>query len=867
VRKPHLELELEDEIQAHLELAEEDAIGRGLSPEEARRDARLRFGGIEQMKEEHRDRRGIRWMETLLRDFRCGIASLRRAPGFTVVIVGVLAVGIGGTVAMFGVVDAVLLKPLPFPEPDRIVQVWEAPRPGVVNSTTAPQFLAWKRLGTLFDAMGAEQPTSAALNDKNGPTRVAGKLVTAEYFKVFATSMALGRSFRAEEDQPGAAPVLILSHSAWRTDFGADPEILHRRVILDGNSYQVIGVLEPGAFDRDETKFWRPLVFTPDELKSPIHWLTVYGRIRRAGTVIQAREQMRSVYASLLANSLMDEDRAGTIAVERLSRLLAGDDLRREIAIAFSGIFIVLLIACANVANLLFARGAARKTELAVRAALGAGRGRLVSQLLTECLALCVLGGAAGIAAAYVLIHIATPLLSQALPFTAEVRINARVLVFAAAVVLGVSLITGAFPAFEASLGNLTDTLKHISRGSSALRMGVRRAIVIAEVALSLVLVCGALLLFRSLQKLERLDTGIRIENLITASINLPEQAYGTPQKAALFYEVLSQRLRSMPGIARVGISTFLPLQWISNGEGIFIPGTEKPVLIRCKRVDAGYFQALEIPVLMGRGINDRDRLGSSPVVVINQALVARLADVAAIKDPVGKMVRLTSSDYLGQQSVMSDVQIVGVIRSERTASPGAPDPPVVYVPIAQSPNPEIKFLIRSKRDLAGVVGSIRRAVREVDPSLPLADVATMQQIRDNTLSPISRPTSLISGFAFVAVLLAAIGLYGLISHSVTQQRKEIGIRMALGAQSSDVLSQVLRGALGLVVGGIVFGLLGTFALTRMMTSLLFEVSPLDPLALAAGCISTMMIGLRAGFLPAHRAAQVDPAAILRDAG
>ncbi len=656
-------------------------------------------------------------------------------------------------------------------------------------------------------------------------------------------------------------------HAAWHTYFGGDPGILHRRVILDGQSCQIVGVLEPGAFDRDETQFWKPLVFTPDEISSAIHWLTVYGRLRPGMTLTQAGQRMQAIYAALRATGSADEDREGSIVVELLSRLLVGADLHRSIAVAFGAVFLVLLIACANVANLLFARGAARRRELAVRAALGAGRGRLFAQLLTECLALCVLGGAAGIAIAFLLIRLAKPILLQSLPFTADVTLDLHALAFGIAVVLGVTLLTGAFPALQGSFDDLAGSLKQAARGSYGTRLRLRRAIVIGEVALSLVLLCGALLLIRSLLKLQQLDTGVRIENVITTSINLSTETYSTPQKAALFYEMLAERLRAVPGVAKVGISTFLPLHWISNGEGIFVSGAEKQVLVRFKRVDVGYFRTLDIPVLAGRGINDRDREGSPRVIVINQALVARLADAAGMKGPVGKMVRLTSSDYLGQHPVISEVQIVGVIRSERTASPGYPDPAVVYVPLAQAPNPNIKLLVRSQDGVAAVMPAIRQAVREIDPNLPLGDVATMQQVRDDTLSGISRPAWLIGAFASVAVLLSAIGLYGVVSYSVTQQRRELGIHIALGARPADVLSHVLRNALAMVGVGLVFGLIGVYALTRILTSLLFEVSPLDPLALAIACISMMAIGLVAGFFPAHRAARFDPVVSLRDAG
>lgn len=866
ISRRQLDGDLEDEIRAHLEFAEQDAVARGLPPEEAKREARRLFGGIEQMKEEHRDRRGIRCIEALFKDFRYGLASLRRAPGFTVVVVGVLALGISGTVAMFSIFDAVLLKPLPFRDPDRIVSVWEAPRPGAVNATTVPQFLAWKRDGTSFDALAAEEPISSSLNEKDGPVRLAGDLVTSDYFKVFTTGTAIGRTFISEEDQPGAAPVIVISHAAWETYFGRDPGILGRRVTLDGERCQIIGVLQPGAFDRTPIQFWKPLIFTSAQKASYIHSLTVYGRLRGDVTLSHARSQMQSLYEATV-QTLPANQRGGAIVVEPLARLLVGPNLHRSILIAFGAVVLVLLIACANAANLLFAQGATRGTELAVRAALGAARGRLIAQLLAETSVLCLVGGIGGVGLAYFLIHLAAPLLAQSIPFTAAVGINVQVLAFAAVVVFFVALFAGVFPALRASTGDLAGSLKDAVRGTATASARVRRAIVVGELALSLVLVSGALLLVRSLIKLQQLDTGVRIENVVTASISLPKEAYPTAQKAALFYAQLTDRLRSLGPIEKVGLSTYLPLQWITNGEGIQIPGARREIHVRFKRVDPGYFSTLDIPVLSGRGITAQDREGTPRVAVINQALAASLADVAGFTHPVGKTVGLSSANYSGTEPLMLDVQIVGVIRSERTSSPGSPDPAVVYVPLAQSPSPQVKLLVRTRGETASIVPAIRNALHQVDPNLPLADIATLQRVRDETLSPASHPAWLVGGFAFIAIFLAAIGLYGLISHSVTQQRREIGIRMALGARSSDVLSQILRGALAIVMLSVGFGLAGTFVLTRALQGMLFEVSPLDPMVLAAACLCMVLIGLLAGFPPARHATRVDPAVILRDAG
>jgi putative ABC transport system permease protein len=866
LRKRELDCELENEIASHLELAERDAIARGLSPEAARRLARLSLGGIEQVKEEHRAQRSTQLIGTLLQDARYGMASLLRASGFTAAVVSVLALGIGANVAMFSVVDAVLLKPLPFPEPDRIVRIWDAPKPGVVNATSAPDFLDWKRLATGFEAMSAEQPISGTLDGNGEPIRLSGKAVTAEYFQVFATNAQLGRTFTAEDDQPGAASVIVLSHAAWQNYFGGDPKILNRRVILDGESHQIIGVLLPGAFDRDQTKFWKPLIFTSDQKLRAIHWLTVYGRLRSGVSLAQASDRMQVIHAALLELEPINF-REGSIVVWPLARLLVGDDLRRSISVALGAVVLVPLIACANVANLLLAKGATRKKELAVRAALGASRGRLVRQLLTESFVLGLLGGAAGIAVAYVLIRVATPMLSKSLPFTAEVSLNLRVLSFAGAIALGASLLAGALPALRTSFVNLAASSNLSDRGSSKALAGVRQIIVIGEVAVSLVLVCGALLLLESLLKLQSLDTGVHIENVITMSTDLPVGAYPTPEKAALFYQAVAQRLKAAPGVVQVGISTQLPMQWIVNGEGIEIAGLGKTVWVRFKRVDPGYFDTLGIPVVAGRGITSQDRDGVQRVMVINQALAARLADVAGMKDPVGKTVRVSYPGYVEKIDFLPEVQIVGIIRSERVASPGDADPAVVYVPFAQAPDPHLRFVIRSSFEAAAVMPGVREALREVDPNLSPGDVATLEQVRTRTFSRASQPVWLIGAFASVAVLLTAIGLFGVLSQAVTQQRREIGIRIALGARQFDVLSRILRNALSMILIGLVLGMLGVFALTRVVKSLLFEVSPLDPRALTVACVATTLIGLLAGFLPAVHAARVDPVATLRDEG
>ncbi len=641
-RKRKLDRELDDEILAHLELAERDAIAAGLKPEEARQSARRNFGGIEEMKEDHRDRRSVRWMENLLRDFRFGMGSLAREPGFAAVTIGLLALGIGVNSAMFSIVDAVLLKPLPFPEPERMVRVWETP-PGLRNGTTTLTFLDWKRQRDIFEALSVENSTRAAVATSGDPARLSGKLVSADYFNVFGVKARIGRTFAPGEDQPGATPVVVLSYSSWQTQFGGDPGVLQRDLALDGEPHRIIGVLPAGSFDRDEARFWKPLIFAPDQLNRRHHWLHVIGRLRSDVSVEQAQAQMNILRASL--GSLIPQKELG-FAVDPFAQMLVGDTLRRSIYLAFGAVLLVLLIACANVANLVLAKGATRRKEMALRAALGAGRGRLIGQLLTESLVLCLLGGMAGIAVAYLLLHAASPLVAASLPFTAELSMDLRVLGFAAAAVMAVLILTGLLPSFQTSFGKLSSSLNQGARGSSGSSASVRRVIVIAEVAASVVLICGAALLFKSLAKLQQVDAGVRIDHVITMSADLPSAAYPTPESAARFYAAVVQRLRSVRGVEQASLSLDLPLQGVRWGEWISLAGVKEALLVRVKMVDPWYFATLEIPVESGRGIEDRDRAGAPPVMVINQEVARHLSSRFDMAHPVGRTVGIPLPGY-----------------------------------------------------------------------------------------------------------------------------------------------------------------------------------------------------------------------------
>jgi putative ABC transport system permease protein len=865
-RKRRLDRELDAEIAAHLELAEQEAIEEGLSPAQARRTARLKFGGIESVKEQHRDRRSMRRIETFWRDLRHGFAGAVHDPGFSLVAIGVLALGIGANTAMFSLVDATLLRPLPFPDPEQLVRVWEAPEPDEINGFTTLDFLDWKRLNTVFEGLSVERGVGMALTGEGEPVRLLGRLVSADYFDVFGVKPAMGRTFLPGEDEAGAVPVVVLSNAIWRTQFGSDPRVLNREIELDRQPHTVVGILPPGPFDRDQAVFFKPLIFRPDQMNRGFHWLQSVGRMKAGITLAQAQEEMSAIDASLTDVTPTWKKDWG-IAVEPYDKRLIDDGMRRSIQVAFGAVALVLLIACANVANLLLAKGSTRRREMAVRAALGASRGRLVSQLLTESLVLCLFGALAGIGLAQLLLKLALPLVADSLPFTADVGLDPRVLGYSAAATLGVSLLIGLLPSLQTSFARLSQSMNQGSRGSSASSLGLRQTIVVGEVAISLVLLCGSLLLLKSLLNLQQVDTGVRVGEVITMSVDLPPSSYSTADSARLFYRRAVEQLQSAPGVVSAALASDLPLEGVNEGEGLSVPGREGGGTVRYKRIDPNYLDVLDIALLAGRGIEQRDSADALPAALINEELAARLLNDYEMDNPVGQTVSVSTPNYEGSDGRSAEYQVVGIVRSEQTEELAAEQEPVFYVPLQQAPRRDVKIIVRASGSETAVMPAIREAIRQVDPRLPIGDIRTMEQIRDRSLSGAKQPTWVIGAFAFVAALLAALGLYGVLAHTVTQQRREIGIRMALGARSIDVLQRVLRNGLALVSIGLVLGLAGSFAMTRFVESMLFQVSALDPVAIASSCGVMLTIGLLAGFIPARRAANVQPMKVLRDEG
>jgi putative ABC transport system permease protein len=861
LRRSAVEQALDDELQSAVELLTEEKAKEGHSHPEARRRALVELGGVEQVKEEVRAIRLGHFLENEARDLRFAVRTLARSSGFTVAAVLTLALGIGANTAMFTILNAVLLKPLPFPKPDRMVRVWETLPNGTPNDTTTLTFLDWRRQSAVFEALSVEQRTRATVGTGENLARVEGKLVSADYFKVFDVKPRLGRTFAPGEDQAGASPVVVLSHSFWQTRFAGDPDVLKRDLVIDGKPHSIVGVLPAGCFDLDETAFWKPLIFAPEQMNRNQHVLQVIGRLRADVSLEQARTRMNMLRANLAP--AMAEYKDWGFAVEPFAQRLVGDTLRRSIYLVFGAVLMVLLIACANVANLVLAKGATRRREMALRAALGARRGRLIGQLLTESLVLSVLGGAAGLAVAWLLIYAAMPLLSASLPFTADLSMDLRVFGFAAAAVMLVLILAGLLPSLQTSFNRLSGWLNQVGRGSPRSSAVVRRTIVIAEVATSFVLVCGAGLLFKSLARLQQVDAGVRIDHVITMSVDLPTAAYPDPQKATRFFEEVVERLRAVPGVEQASVAQDVPLQGVHWGEGMGLSRSEG-FGVGVKLVDPWYFGTFDIPVESGRGIEVQDRAGRPRVVVINQEVARQLSRQFGMANPVGRTVLMDLPGYGPIPESVVNVQIVGVIRSERTGGLHAPQEPVAYVPLAQVPRQDIKLVVRTRSEASAVMPGIRQAVRQVDAHLPLGDVRTMEQVKEQSILWLRQPTWVVGAFAGVAALLAALGLYGVLAYAVTELRREIGIRMALGARRGHVLSHVLRDSLSMIIVGLAAGLAGALALTRVLKSLLFNVSTLDPVALSVACALMTLIGMLAAWIPARRATQVDPIVELR---
>jgi putative ABC transport system permease protein len=810
--------------------------------------------------------------DIMQQDIRYALRSLARSPGYTLIAVVVLALGIGATSAIFSFVDGVLLRPLPYAAPDRIVMLWERPPAGLRNSISTMNFLDWQQqAGDVLESQTAMVIRSVMMSGPTEPLRVHGQRVSTGYFDVFALAPALGRTFRADDGRPGSERVAVISHRLWRESFGADSSVVGRVVVLDGAPHTIIGVMPTNTpFDRGWTDMWRPLVFGPDELSRNVRWLQVTARLKPGVTIGQAQARLDAIGARM-ARDYPASNKDWGIFVESLADASIDSGLRRSLNVLFAAVGLLLLVGCANVANLALARGTTREREIVVRAALGASRGRIVRQLLTESIVLSTAGGALGLAIGYLTMGGLRLLLPPLyLPAEAMVTMDLRALLFALSISIGTGLVFGTAPAFQAGRVDLAGSLRESSRtATSDHGRRLRDGLVVVELALSCVLLVGAGLLMRSFLELRRIDAAPGARSLLTAFLPTPQGRFKSEDDARAFYHRLYDRVRATPGVAGLAFASTLPLQGWWNVVPITISGVrplDDPYFggrgAGFKMITPGYFNTIGLPLVRGRDLRDTDTAAAPPVVVINQ----RLADqyFAGI-DPIGRTI---SAERIvpGQPQLGPPVawQIVGIVANERTWTPEAPDSAGMYTTLDQSPQFLVQLIARTTGGGTQIARAVKAAVREVDPNQTVSEVRTLQDIKDETTAPNRLQAGLLGAFSGLALILAAVGIYGVISYSVAQRTREIGLRAALGATRASLVGMVLRRAVVLTAFGLALGMAGAVTAGRFMAGLLFGITPHDGVSMAVAGITLGAAALLASWIPARRAAAVDPIAALR---
>jgi putative ABC transport system permease protein len=799
----------------------------------------------------------------MIKDILYGIRSLVRNPGFTAIAMITLSLGIGANTAIFSVVNAVLLRPLPFADPERIVWLWDTIPQLPTAPTSLPEFLDWKEQNRSFEHLAAFQSGNMFLDSGNGTEDVPVGLVTPEMFSLFHVNPIIGRTFTDEETLPGRFRVAVLSHSTWQNRFGSDPNVSGRTIQLNGRAYTIIGVMPAGFSFPERATLWRPLPIDPAALDRGPHYLNVVGRLKADVTLSQAQADM-SALAARLSQQHPEKTSGHGVKIVGLADVVVGD-IGLALYVLLGAVGFVLLIACANLANLMLARIGGREREIAVRTALGASRRRIMRQLLTESLLLAVAGGVAGLLLAIWAVNWLVSLGPNTIPRVNEISVDPRVAGFTLLVSVLTGVLFGLAPALQATKSNLTDSLKESGRTTAGVRQNrLRSALVVSEVALSLVLLVGAGLLIRSFAKLNQVDPGFNPEQVLTLGVTLLPNKYPEDQQVATFYSQILERLATVPGVISVAATQDLPFSGSDTTDNFIIEGRpaiakEAEPLTGYRVVTPRYFQSMGIPLLAGRDFSETDTKQSPNVVVINDEFARRHF---GLENPLGHRLKLQ-----GQER--DPLLIVGVVGNSRNIGLDEQPTAVAYVPFLQDPlsknyTRSLTIVAQTKSDPGAIAGSLRAAVISMDQSLPVYALKPMTEYLRDSLSRRRFNMLLLSAFSGLALVLAAIGIYGVISYSVIQRTHEMGIRMALGAQRSDVLKLVLRQAMIVVLAGVVIGLLASWALTRLIKSLLFDVSVTDPLTFAGIAVVLVLVALLACLIPARRATKVDPLVALR---
>jgi predicted permease len=858
-----VERELDDEMRAHMDMLVDEKIATGLSPEQARRNALIEFGGVDQVKEQVRDVRMGALIEQVWLDVRYAARMLRKNPGFTAIVVITLALGIGVNTAIFSLVDGILLRPLPYEQPDRLVRLVQSQRQLGLDAWNLSQatFTSLRDNTHSLEAVAAYSTSGANLTGDGDPERVSIGTVSADFFKVLGLPPALGRTFRAGEDTPGNNGVCVISFGFWQRRFAGDPNIIGRSLNLSSTAIEVVGVMPAGfSFPRPETEIWIPLALNPT--RTAPYFLKAIARLASGVSPSEAETETTGVlwdYARQHPDTSenrvpLDQGSALKTIVTPLKEVMVGST-QKPLLILLCAVGLVLLIACANVANLLLARATSRVREIAVRFALGATPSRVARQLLTESLVLALIGGAGGVMLAWLGVRMLGRMPTDGIPRIEAVTVDGRVLAFTAGLAVLTGLLFGLMPALRAYRMGMVAAMHEGGRGGTSSRRS-NSVLVAAQFALSFVLLIGAGLLLKSFQRLQSVELGFNPEKLLTMVVSLPARKYSKPEQSIQFCENLTDRLRSLPGVRAAGLTTNIPFVGDDNTDNFIVEGRDpggEGVQVQLLAMTPGHLQAMGIPLLRGRDFLETDKSDSQQVAIVDETL-ARMYWPDG--DALGKRVETT-----GDMQWMTIVGVVGGIKQDGFAEKLQPH---IYAPLTQSPTLVAKLVVRTDGASNPTIAAIRSAVSGLDPDIPVYSIRSMNDVMARTLNSQRLTNLLLTSFSGLALVLAAVGIYGTMSLYVGSRKNEFGIRLALGAQPRVLLRLVLREGMLLIAAGIGIGVGGALVLTRAMASLLFEVSPTDPVVFTGVPLLLVFVALAACFVPARRASRVDPMVALR---
>jgi putative ABC transport system permease protein len=865
MQRGRFDADLEEEMRLHLELREQQKVAEGLSPKEAHYAVSRHFGNDRMLREESRDMWRWNWLETLLQDIRYGVRQLRRNPAFFIFAVAVLALGIGANTAIFSVAYEILLRPLPYRNASRLVMVWEdASAFGFPQDTPSPgNFASWKSQNNVFSGMAAMDRRKFDLTGHGNPEQLLGVEMTADMFPLLGVKPALGSNFLSSEDKPGANRVVILSHAVWMANFGGNSSILGNDISLNGASYTVVGVMPRGfIFPNRTVQMWTPIGFSDKDLANHgSHYLHVVARLK-PGVSLKSANADLAVIARNLQKQFPDSNaKVGAYAVPLRERLTGNSRLAAIVLLGAVGF--VLLIACANVANLLLVRAAGRQRELAMRMALGAGRSRVIRQMLTESILLSAIAGCAGLLVAIW----ATPLLAHLVPNgLAPINgrgINAVVLAFLVAIATFCGVLFGLAPALPVSRLDLITGIKQSGRvsGAGAPATRLRELLVVSEVALALVLFSGATLMLRSLINVRGLDPGFRPAHVLALETELPSPEYDDVSRRNAFFEQVLGRINHLPGVVAAGCTTWLPLTNWGGAGAIIIEGRPTPepgqaMIPNLRMISDKYIQAIGMRLIQGRTFNSSDGPNTQRIAVINEAAAKAFWPG---ENPISTRFKRDN------EPPQPWITVVGIVGNVRQAGLDQPPRPEIYFPYQQWKYFRPSYIaVRTAGDPMMVANAVREQVWGVDRDQPVTNVMPLTTMLEDYLAPRKTQSALLSGFAGFALLLAALGIYAVLAFSVAQRTQEIGVRVALGAQQSDILRGILAEGLKLAGLGVVIGLAAAFALSKVLGTLLFGVSATDPLTLSGAAATLLFVAVAACYIPACRATKVDPMVVLR---